>query len=154
MLCSRAHALLSGTVAVLRYDGHRSGRTFHIPVRYAELGDDRLVAIAVREGSLGVEFLVRRAAAEILLEVGSREDVSLVAIGLVERGVEVRLSIAHDRIPAAYRPPDPASECPRLARLAECLEARGGSLVVDTRAGLGGRYTAIVPADEGAQRFA
>ena len=42
MLCSRAHALLSGTVAVLRSDGHRSGRTFHIPVRYAELGDDKL----------------------------------------------------------------------------------------------------------------
>ena len=48
MLCSRVHALLSDTLAVLSYDGHRSGRTFHIPVRYAELGDDRLVAIAVR----------------------------------------------------------------------------------------------------------
>jgi hypothetical protein len=48
VLCSRAHALLSGRLTLLSYEGHRSGRTFHIPVRYAELGDGRVVAIAVR----------------------------------------------------------------------------------------------------------
>jgi len=48
VLRSPAHGLLSGRFAVLTYEGRGSGRTFRIPVRYATLGDGRLVAIAVQ----------------------------------------------------------------------------------------------------------
>ncbi len=46
ILRSRAHRLLSGSLAVLEYEGRMSGRTFVIPLRYAETGDGRLVALA------------------------------------------------------------------------------------------------------------
>jgi hypothetical protein len=46
VLGSRAHRLLSGRLLVLGYRGRRSGRTFRIPVRYAELGDERVVVVA------------------------------------------------------------------------------------------------------------
>jgi len=48
VLSSPAHRLLSGRLLVLEYHGHRSGRSFGIPLRYAEETDRRLVAIAVR----------------------------------------------------------------------------------------------------------
>lgn len=48
MLRSAVHGLLSGRLAVLTYEGRRSGRTFRIPLRYATLGDGRLVVIAVQ----------------------------------------------------------------------------------------------------------
>jgi hypothetical protein len=47
VLDSRAHRLLSGRLLVLEYRGRRSGRTFRIPLRYAETRDGSLVAIAV-----------------------------------------------------------------------------------------------------------
>jgi hypothetical protein len=47
VLASPAHRILSGRLLVLAYDGHRSGRTFRIPLRYAEMGDRWVVAVAV-----------------------------------------------------------------------------------------------------------
>ena len=48
ILRSPAHRLLSGRLLLLSYTGRRSGRNYEIPLRYAETGDDRLVAVAVR----------------------------------------------------------------------------------------------------------
>ena len=48
VLCSRAHRVLSGQLLVLTYRGHLSGRTFRIPLRFAEMADGRLAAVAVR----------------------------------------------------------------------------------------------------------
>jgi hypothetical protein len=48
VLDSRAHGILSGRLVVVSYRGHRSGRTFRIPLRYAASPDGRFVAIAVR----------------------------------------------------------------------------------------------------------
>lgn len=50
ILGSRAHRLLSGSLIVLEYEGRKSGRTFAIPLRYAEVADSRLVALAVEPG--------------------------------------------------------------------------------------------------------
>jgi hypothetical protein len=50
VLRSRAHALLSGSLIVLEYEGRTSGRAFAIPLRYAETDDGRLVALAVEPG--------------------------------------------------------------------------------------------------------
>ena len=47
ILRSPAHALLSGRLVVLEYEGRRTGRSFAIPLRYAEAGDGRLVSLAV-----------------------------------------------------------------------------------------------------------
>jgi hypothetical protein len=47
VLGSPAHRLLSGGLIVLAYRGHRSGRTFRIPLRYATMPGDRIVALAV-----------------------------------------------------------------------------------------------------------
>ena len=51
LLASPFHRLLSERLLVLTYRGHRSGRSFSIPLRYAELADGRLVAAAVRPAS-------------------------------------------------------------------------------------------------------
>ena len=48
VLGSRAHRILSGQLLVLTYRGHLSGRTFRIPLRFAEMADGRLAAVAVR----------------------------------------------------------------------------------------------------------
>lgn len=48
VLRSRAHRAFSGQLLVLTYRGHLSGRAFRIPLRYAELPDGRVVALAVR----------------------------------------------------------------------------------------------------------
>jgi hypothetical protein len=47
---SRVHSLLSGRLLLLTYRGHRSGREFRIPLRYAETPAGELVALAVRPG--------------------------------------------------------------------------------------------------------
>ena len=47
ILRSRAHRLLSARLIVVEYRGRTSGRTFAIPLRYAPLAGDRLVALAV-----------------------------------------------------------------------------------------------------------
>ena len=91
VLCSRAHALLSGRLTVLSYEGRRSGRTFHIPVRYAELGGGRFVVVAVGpERKLWwrsfaeprrASFLVRGAAAPVVgrLAEGDRREEAAAA---------------------------------------------------------------------------
>ena len=50
VLGSRMHRMLSGRLLVLTYRGHVSGRTFRIPLSYAELPDGRVAALAVRPG--------------------------------------------------------------------------------------------------------
>jgi hypothetical protein len=47
VLESRAHPVLSGQLVVLAYRGHRSGREYRIPLRYAESSDGRIVALAL-----------------------------------------------------------------------------------------------------------
>lgn len=47
ILRSRAHPLLSGTLAILQYEGHTTGQQFSIPLRYAESADGRFVTLAV-----------------------------------------------------------------------------------------------------------
>ena len=47
VLASRAHGILSGRLLVLEYAGRTSGRSFRIPLRYAEAADGTLVALAV-----------------------------------------------------------------------------------------------------------
>jgi hypothetical protein len=48
VLDSRAHRLLSGRLVVVEYRGHRSGRTFRIPLRFAPVTTNAVVAIAVQ----------------------------------------------------------------------------------------------------------
>ncbi len=45
LLRSRLHGLLSGSLLLVTYTGRRSGRTFTIPVLYAEDGSDLLVYV-------------------------------------------------------------------------------------------------------------
>jgi NADPH:quinone reductase len=47
LLRSRMHGLWSGRLLLLTYRGHRSGRTFEIPLRYARAADGELVVLAV-----------------------------------------------------------------------------------------------------------
>src|SRR5262245_46297129 len=48
VLGSPAHRLLSRQLLVLTYRGHRSGRSFRIPLRYVETADRAVIALAVR----------------------------------------------------------------------------------------------------------
>ena len=52
VLDSPAHRLLSGTLVVVAYRGHRSGRTFR-PLRYAQTTDGAVVAVAGWSASAG-----------------------------------------------------------------------------------------------------
>jgi hypothetical protein len=47
ILRSPAHRLLSRSLIILEYEGRTTGRTFAIPLRFAETPDELLVAIAV-----------------------------------------------------------------------------------------------------------
>jgi hypothetical protein len=47
VLRSPVHPFLSGQLALLTYCGHRTGRRYTIPLRYAEMRDGRIVALAV-----------------------------------------------------------------------------------------------------------
>jgi two-component system NarL family sensor kinase len=116
-----------------------------------DTGVEVIVGIAV-ERPLGGDtaMLVHRAVREILLDVRRRRDVTLVTLGLAERGAGVALTIDHNSI-AGLRPARPdddeAGRRPRLDSLAETLAAHGGSLVIDSRPGLGARYSVTLPAD-------
>jgi hypothetical protein len=86
VLESSAHPLLSGRLLLLTYRGHRSGREFRIPLRYAETPAGELVALAVRPAGKDwwrsfapagpATLVVRRAsrAAEGALAVGERRE--------------------------------------------------------------------------------
>ena len=68
ILRSGGHRLLSGSLLVLSYRGHRSGRTFEIPLRYVERTDRRLVVVAVRPGrKLWWRSFARSAPADVAL---------------------------------------------------------------------------------------
>lgn len=103
LLRSPAHPLLSGRLLILSYQGRLSGRTFRIPLRYAETHDGRLVALAVRpERKLWWRSFVEPSLATVTLRSERRE-----ATGVVAEGVDRELALG------AY-----LARYPRSARLA------------------------------------
>lgn len=103
LLRSPAHPLLSGRLLILSYQGRLSGRTFRIPLRYAETHDGRLVALAVRpERKLWWRSFVEPSLATVTLRGERRE-----ATGVVAEGVDRELALG------AY-----LARYPRSARLA------------------------------------
>jgi len=112
VLASRGHRVLSDQLVVLSYRGHRSGRAFQIPLRYAETGDGSIVALAVRpEGKQWWRSFGSPAPATIMLR-GAR----IEAHGAVAEGEERAAALA------AY-----TTRHPRSATLAE-----GAAIVVFT----------------------
>ena len=115
ILRSRAHGLLSGSLAVLEYEGRLSRRTFSIPVRYAETADGRLVTLAADPGrKLWWRSFSEPRPAAVLLR-GLRREV----VGTLARGA------LRDEARAAY-----TGRYPRSAGL-----LGHGALVVFERAG-------------------
>jgi signal transduction histidine kinase len=118
------------------------------PLRDA--GVEVIVGIAVNRPLAGDSaLLVHRAVREILLDVRRRSGVTLVTIGLADRGPDVALTIDHNSVAgfeSAARNGGGAGRPPRLDSLAEAVAAHGGTLVIGARPGLGTRYTATVPA--------
>jgi hypothetical protein len=104
ILASRAHGLLSGRLLVLAYRGHRSGRIFRIPLRYAEDADGRLVALAVDPAGKRWWRSFRRPSAAAVVLRGDECPV----VGVLVAGSE------RERALAAY-----VGRYPRSARLAE-----------------------------------
>jgi hypothetical protein len=115
ILRSRAHALLSSRLVVLEYEGRRSGRTFAIPLRYAETADGRLVTLAVEPArkQWWRSFVEPRGA--VVVRHGQRHEV----IGSLAEGT------ARDEARAVY-----AARYPHSAGFAE-----GAALVVFRRSG-------------------
>jgi hypothetical protein len=76
------HGLLSGRIMLLVYRGHRSGRTFRIPLRYAEDEHGRLVALAVEPATKHWWRSFRApAAAVVTVRRGERSVVGVLAAG-------------------------------------------------------------------------
>jgi hypothetical protein len=104
VLRSPLHRLLSGRLLVLSYRGRRSGRTFEIPVRYAETDDGKLVVVATwPERKLWWRSFDGGAAASVTLRCARRS-----VAGCVESGE------ARDTALSAYLGAFPRSE--RLVR--------------------------------------
>jgi hypothetical protein len=106
-------------------------------------GVEVVLGVAVLAPAEGADLLVERAAVAIIGSIAARADVSLVAIGLIERRGSVRLTVAHDRRGGATE---------RLVldgdvrAAADALACAGGSLAVEGGSEFGTRYTATVPA--------
>jgi hypothetical protein len=83
ILRSPAHGLLSGRLIVLEYQGHRTGRTFAIPLRYAQAPDGRLVALAVEPGRKQWWRSFAEPRPAVALHRGQRHDV----VGTLAEGV-------------------------------------------------------------------
>ena len=99
VLESPAHSLLSGTLVVLAYRGHRTGRAFRIPLRYAETPGGRIVALAVRpERKLWWRTFVEPAAATAVLR-GARREVGGHVLDGAERRAALRAYL--ERFPRA-----------------------------------------------------
>ena len=111
------------------------------PLRWR--GIEVVLGVAVLAPAEGADLLVERAAVAIVDAIAARADVSLVAIGLIERRGAIRLTVAHDRRGGATE---------RLAldadvrAAADALAGAGGSLAVESGSQFGARYTATVPA--------
>jgi hypothetical protein len=74
--------MLSGRLLVLSYRGHRSGRAFDIPLRYAETADRRLVVVAVApEGKLWWRSFVGATPASVTFRRRTRPVVGALAEG-------------------------------------------------------------------------
>jgi signal transduction histidine kinase len=106
-------------------------------------GIEVVLGVAVLAPAEGADLLVERAAVAILDAVAARADVSLVAIGLVERRGAIRLTVAHDRRGGATERLELDADV-RVA--ADALADAGGSLAVESGSQFGARYTATVPA--------
>ena len=87
VLRSRAHPVLSERLLLLTYRGLRSGQSFSIPLRYAELPDGRLVAVALRrEEKLWWRSFADPARAAVILRGRTVDVTGVVAAGaLVEQ---------------------------------------------------------------------
>jgi hypothetical protein len=102
VLGSPAHRILSGGLIVLAYRGHRSGRTFRIPLRYATMPGDRIVALAVgADGKLWWRSFSQPAAATLLVR-GAERAVSGRLLQGEERRAALRAYLA--RFPRAAGP--------------------------------------------------
>ena len=102
VLGSPAHRLLSGGLIVLAYRGHRSGRTFRIPLRYATMPGDRIVALAVgADGKLWWRSFSQPTPATLLVR-GAERAVSGRLLQEEERRAALRAYLA--RFPRAAGP--------------------------------------------------
>ncbi len=102
VLGSPAHRLLSGGLIVLTYRGHRSGRTFRIPLRYATMPGDRIVALAVgADGKLWWRSFSQPSPATLLVR-GAERAVSGRLLQGEERRAALRAYLA--RFPRAAGP--------------------------------------------------
>ena len=101
VLGSPAHPLLSGRLLVLSYRGHRTTRSFRIPVQYATTGDGTIVALAVHpERKLWWRSFVASAGARLTLR-GEQVDVRGALVDGVER--EAALAAYVERHPRSAR---------------------------------------------------
>jgi hypothetical protein len=101
LLESRAHRLLSGRLVLLAYRGHRSGREFRIPLRYAETDAGALVAVAVRPERKQWWRTFSGGERGMLTFRGKRVDVRGVVAGGGERDAALRAYL--DRYPRSRR---------------------------------------------------
>jgi hypothetical protein len=102
ILGSRLHPLLSARLLVLTYRGRRTGRSFDIPVRYAEADEGRLVIVAVRpERKLWWRSF----------DGGANATVTLRGARIAVRGA-LQTGVAREQALAAY-----VARYPRSARL-------------------------------------
>ena len=87
---------------MLAYRGHRSGRTFRIPLRYATMPGDRIVALAVgADGKLWWRSFSQPASAKLLVR-GAESAVSGRLLEGEERRAALRAYLA--RFPRAAGP--------------------------------------------------
>ncbi len=99
ILGSPAHRLLSGRLLVLTYRGHRSGRSFAIPLLYAEQANGEIVVLALRDGKLWWRSFARAAPAVATLR-GAQVSVSGAVVDEARRDGAVAAYLERHRYAA------------------------------------------------------
>jgi len=99
VLRSRSHALLSGRLLLLSYRGHRSGRHYEIPLRYAETEDGCLVTVAVdAEAKLWWRSFRAPSPALVLLRGEGLAVSGAVADGVLRANMLARYAVGRPRV--------------------------------------------------------
>ena len=99
ILGSPAHRLLSGRLLVLTYRGHRSGRSFAIPLLYADVASGEIVVLALSDGKLWWRSFTRAAPATVTLR-GAQVTVSGAVVDDARRDVAVAAYLERHRYAA------------------------------------------------------
>jgi len=146
ILRSPLHRMLSGSLLLVTYTGRKSGRTYTIPVMYAEAGNDLLVYVGRSSEKVWWRNLKDVASVRVRSEGGKTRPLARVSI--VDSGPGIPLSML-TRIWTPFATSKPQGTGLGLPICQRIVHAHGGRIEVKNRAGAGAEVVLHLPLDVG-----